>query len=76
MNVKDAVRVAYECGFQWAGDVVTADPAVPPDRDSVLHTLTETQARSVLFLAPETWWTAWARGWVAGLTAREGTDHA
>lgn len=76
MRTKDAVRIAYECGFRWAADVATYEPSVPPDRDSVIHTLTEAQAESALFLQPETWWKAWARGWVAGLSAREGVDHA
>lgn len=76
MRVKDAVRIAYECGFMWAADVATLDPSVPPDRDSVIHSLTEAQSESALFLQPETWWKAWARGWVAGLDAREGIEHA
>lgn len=76
VRLKDAVRIAYECGFLWAADVVTVDPVVPPDRDTVVLTLTEAQAESVLFLQPETWWKAWARGWVAGLDAREGVCRA
>lgn len=76
MRLKDAVRVAYECGFQWALDRATNDPAIPPEADNVLLTLTEAQGQSALFLTPEEWWGAWSRGWVAGLNAEEGVGHA
>lgn len=76
MKTKDAVRIAYECGFRWAADMATYDPTVPPDRDSVVLAWDEPQAESALILLPETWWASWARGWVAGITAREGVNNA
>lgn len=69
-STKECVRIAWECGFHWAADGATTDPAIPPGRDVVVMTLTEAQAEAALLLTPETWWTAWARGWVAGVADR------
>lgn len=69
-STRDCVRIAYECGFEWAAAQATTDPAVPPDRDLVVLDLSEAQAEAALQLLPETWWQAWSRGWVAGLAAR------
>lgn len=69
-QVRDWMRVAYECGFRWAVETDVTDPHLPPARDMVVLGLTEAEGRAALGLVPEVWWLEWGKGWIAGAEAR------